>query len=166
MLLRSTGFTRLERQVQRQGGLPPSGSHKMGSRRFLVGVYGMVGWDIEGRGDRVDGGLWLPPSCSASSAVWMTGQKFIAFFFILHLPCKVKEVTVRGQRRGRHHEAVITALNKDIFWARGLCFDLMSLLKSVSVAQWVCTLLVTVSLLCCAEDQTRVLQMVQNYVAA
>ncbi len=45
---------------------------------------------------------------------------------------------VRGQRRGRHREAVITAENKDIFWEGDLCFDLMSLLYFWKVFQWVC----------------------------
>lgn len=74
--------------------------------------------------------------------------------------------------KGEDVTAVITAENKDIFWASDLCFDLMSLLyfksvseddSSVSVSPCCC---IAVSLLCDAEDQTSVLQMVQNYVAA
>lgn len=67
----------------------------------------------------------------------MTGQKFIAFFFILHLPCKVEEVTVgsKFEVKGEDVTAVITAENKDIFWASDLCFDLMSLLYFKSVSE-------------------------------
>lgn len=41
----------------------------------------------------------------------MTGQKFIAFFFILHLPRKVKEVTVGSEFEGKGEDVTVKLLS-------------------------------------------------------
>lgn len=63
-------FTRPGRQVQRP--TPPSGSHKKGKPGLFSG--GFIGWWGATLRDREVGGLCVPP------LLWMTGQKFIAFF--------------------------------------------------------------------------------------
>lgn len=40
----------------------------------------------------------------------MTGQKFIAFFFILHLPCKVTEVTAGQEFEGKGEDVSVKLL--------------------------------------------------------
>lgn len=80
----------------------------------------------------------------------MTGQKFIAFFFIPHLPFKVKGVTVGSeferQRRGHHCQAVITSS------------DLMSLLhlkERILEVSGECPLVVASLSACCAMQTIR-----------
>lgn len=41
----------------------------------------------------------------------MTGQKFIAFFFILHLPREVKGVTVGSEFEGKGEDVTVKLLS-------------------------------------------------------